>query len=309
MGPSYIHSPLIQSLPLSNLLNKRVFLKLDLLQPSGSFKDRGIGNLCNHLAKENSKGFISSSGGNAGMAVSYAAQRLNLPATVIVPTCTSELVVQKLKDSGAQIVLHGDNWNDADDLAHQKAQELKLDYIPPFDHPLVWQGHETLVHELKQDNFKPGAILLAVGGGGLYLGVMQGLYALGWKDVSVVTCETEGADSMAQAVNQGKHVSLDKIDTIAKSLGAKQIAEHAFEWTQKHPPVPLVVSDKHAVDACLKFAKDHRLMVEPACGAALSAAYENHPALKDIDDICIIVCGGNDVSIDLLRHWQQQFGL
>lgn len=309
MGQSYIHSPLIFSNPLSEKLNKNIYLKLEMLQPSGSFKDRGIGHLCESLANENGRGFVSSSGGNAGMAVAYAAKRLNLPATVIIPKTTSNMMVEKLQNSGAKTIIHGENWNEADELAHEKTKELGLNYIPPFDHPLIWEGYQNLVSEFKEDNFKPQAIILAVGGGGLYAGIMQGLYNLGWYDVDVITAETQGAASLAKAVKASKRIKLDKIETIAGTLGAKQIAAHAFEWTQKHPPKPQILSDKQAVSSCLKFAEDHRLLVEPACGAALSVVYDNLDVINDYNDICIIVCGGNGVNIDLLRTWQQQFEL
>lgn len=310
MYPSFIKSPLIQSIPLSESTSKNIYLKLEMLQPSGSFKDRGIGNLCEHLAHEGSQGFVSSSGGNAGMAVAYAGHRLNLPVTVIIPTTTSSLMVGKLKNSGADVIVHGNNWNEADELAQQKSQELNFGYIPPFDHPKIWQGYESIVDELKEQQVKPDAIVLSVGGGGLFTGILQGLEKHGWlKEVTLLTAETAGAASMATAIAEKKHIKLDEINTLAGTLGAKQVAPKAFEWSQKASVLPQVVTDKQAVSACLKFAHQHRLLVEPACGAALSVVYDNLQGLKPFNNIVVVVCGGNGISSALLEQWKHQFNL
>ena len=137
----------------------------------------------------------------------------------------------------------------------------------------------------------------------------QGLHTLGWNDVALITAETEGAASLAESVKQHQRIKLDKINTIAVTLGAKQICEQAFEWTQKHPVFPQTVTDKEAVNACLRFAEDHRLLVEPACGASLALLYEKRAIIEKFDNIVVIVCGGSGVNLALLSQWQKQFGL
>ncbi|MFI4937672.1 MAG: pyridoxal-phosphate dependent enzyme [Candidatus Berkiellales bacterium] len=307
--PFYIHTPILQSHILSQLIQKKVYLKYESLQPSGSFKDRGIGLLCQHYAKEGVKGYIASSGGNAGMAVAYASQVHHLPATIVIPKTTPHMMVAKLKAENAQVIVAGDDWDAADQVANEMAKTQNLAYIPPFNHPTIWQGYETIIEELVKDKIKPDAILLSVGGGGLYSGIAQGLHRVGWQDVAIITAETAGAASLAASMLAKKRVHLDKIETIAVTLGAKQICQNAFEWTQKHPTYPETVTDKEAVMACLRFADDHRLLVEPACGASLAVIYEKRAVLQQFHSIVVIVCGGSGVSLSLFKEWLQQFGL
>jgi L-serine/L-threonine ammonia-lyase len=119
--------------------------------------------------------------------------------------------------------------------------------------------------------------------------------------------ETEGADSYAQSLRAGERVQLPAISSIATSLGARQVCEKAFDWSQHHPVQGVVVSDRAAVVACRRFLDDHRLLVEPACGAALSVVYDHHAALDAYRNILVVVCGGATATLDQLQHWSQQF--
>lgn len=307
--PLFVHTPLLHSHPLSRFSQRAIYLKMEALQSSGSFKDRGIGTLCQFYAKQGAMGLVCSSGGNAGMAVAYASKKLNLPATIIIPTITPLSMVNKLKAEKVKVILHGENWNAADELAKEIAKSQSLAYIPPFDHPLIWQGHASIVHELKKDGIKPDAILLAVGGGGLYAGIVQGLQEVDWAEVTIITAETTGAASFAQSVQANQRIILPQIDTVAVTLGAKQISQRAFELSKQHPTKPQVVSDQEAVKACLNFANDHRILVEPACGAALAVVYEKRKIIQQFKNIVIIICGGSGVDLNLLNEWRKKFAL
>lgn len=305
----YVSTPLLHSHPLSRLTGCNIYLKCENLQPSGSFKDRGIGALCHYYAQQKINGFICASGGNAGIAVAYASQIFNLPAHIILPKTTPQTIIEKLKAEKAQVTIEGEDWNAANEIALNLAKNENFAYIPPFDHPVIWQGYISIIEELKQDRCKPQAILVSVGGGGLFSGLIQGLHTLQWQEIAMITAETQGAASLATAVKEKKLVRLAKIDTIATTLGAKQICQQAFEWTQKHPVFPQVVTDREAVNACLHFADEHRLLVEPACGAALAVLYEKRPILQQFKDIVVIICGGSGVNLSLLAQWKRQFNL
>lgn len=309
MHTLYNRTPLIHSHPLSRLSGRNIFLKCESFQPSGSFKDRGIGALCQYYASQKVKGFVSSSGGNAGLSVAYAAAILKIPATIIIPKSTPPLMIAKLKAEGAQVHVEGDIWDEADQIAKQIANEQDLAYIPPFNHPIIWEGYHSLVEELKSDKLKPDAIILSVGGGGLYSGVVQGLMALGFNDTVMITAETLGAASFATAMAQKKRVRLDKIETVAVTLGAKQICERAFELSQTYPTLPQTVSDKEAVEAVLHFANDHRMLVEPACGASLAIVYLQREILQQFKNVVVVVCGGSGVNLALLAQWKKQFAI
>lgn len=304
MNSLFQATPLLHSHVLSRLCGKAIYLKCESLQPSGSFKDRGIGALCAYYATQAAKGFICSSAGNAGLAVAYAGEALGIPTTIVIPQSTPKLMLKKLQAENATVIVHGETWDEADQQARKLATELSLTYIHPFDHPMIWKGYTSLIQELQQAACQPDAIVVSVGGGGLYTGLVQGCEQLGWHDVVMITAETEGAASFAQAYQQKKRIKLDHINTVARSLGAKQICQQAFDWSQKHPTIPQTVTDQQAVQACLRFADDHRLIVEPACGAALAIVYENFPVLKSFDKIVVIVCGGSVISLELLNSWK-----
>jgi L-serine/L-threonine ammonia-lyase len=146
--------------------------------------------------------------------------------------------------------------------------------------------------------------VLSVGGGGLLCGVALGLERRGWGDVPIIAAETEGAASYAAALRAGAPVTLDRIATVAVTLGARTVAAEAVRWAARRPIVPFVTSDAAAVEACWSFANDHRLLVEPACGAALAAVYQHSPALAGAPSVLVIVCGGSGVTMERLQHWR-----
>ena len=303
MEPLHLRTPLVESAVLGRALGgRRVWLKLESLQPPGSFKIRGIGHACQVHRERGAKRFVSSSGGNAGLAVAYAGRRLGVAVQVVVPTSSTARARELLAAEGAAVTVHGDSWQEANALA-QSLLGPEDAFIHPFDDPLLWQGHATLVDEVAASGVKPGGVLVAVGGGGLLAGVIEGLQRNGFGEVPVFAVETEGAASLHAALAAGERVSLPAITSIATSLGAKQVCQRAFDLARSHPLSSLVVSDAEAVDACTRFMDDHRLVVEPACGAALAPAYAAHPALAGLDDLLVVVCGGATATAAQLLAW------
>lgn len=307
MHPHHLHieTPLIESVPLSRNVNGTVWLKMDALQPSGSFKLRGIGAACRKYIADGARQFVSSSGGNAGIAVAYCGRKLGIPVIVVVPETTPNSVVEIMQREGARVVVSGRTWVDA----HRHSQTLMDEssaYIHPFDDPLIWSGHATIIDEVAQCNFVPDVVVLSVGGGGLMCGVIEGLYRHGMVNVPVLAVETEGAASLSASVKAGQHVEIDEIKTIATSLGARKVAKAAYDWYHWHEVVSHVVSDKAALEACLHFSTDHRLLVEPACGASLALLYNPIEFLMDKQNILVIVCGGAGVTVSQLEKWKDK---
>lgn len=289
--PIHIPTPLIASDAFSTP-SQRVWLKLEALQPSGSFKLRGIGHACEWHAQRGARRLLSSSGGNAGLAVAYAGRQLGLPVLVVVPETTPAWPRTLLRRYGAEVVVHGKSWMEAND--HLMSLRTPSDaFIHPFDDPLLWEGHASMIHEAAKQGPRPDAVVLSVGGGGLMCGVLQGMTAVGWTDVPLVTAETEGAASLHAAVEAGQLVTLDAIDTVATSLGARRVSEQAFAWTQRHPVTTTTVTDREALAACFELEREHRWVVEPACGAAIAAVRKGSPAvLHHAATVLVIVCGG-----------------
>jgi len=303
--PLHIDTPLIESRPLSVLAQRSVWLKLDALQPAGSFKIRGLGHACETYLARGARRFVSSSGGNAGLAVASAGRQLGVPVTVVVPETTSARARELLCLERAELIVHGSSWQEAN-LFAQTLVGASDAFLHPFDDPLLWQGHATLVDEVFRSGLKPDAIVLSVGGGGLLSGVVEGLHRHRWFDVPVFGVETEGAASFRAAVKAGQTVELERITSIATSLGAKRVCERALQCSKQHPIHSIVVSDKSALAACERFLADHRMLVEPACGASLATVYENAPELESHSTVMIVVCGGATTTLDQIREWAKQ---
>ena len=305
-GALHIQTPTINAREIEASLGKTVWLKMECLQPTGSFKIRGIGLLAQELKSAGCTRFVSSSGGNAGYAVAYAGRELSVPVLVVVPSTTVESTRHQLSLMGAEVQVVGDVWDDAD----VKARELALDddtaYIPPFDHPTLWRGHSSMIDEVATTHGMPDLVIVTVGGGGLMCGVLEGMHRQGWSDVPLVAVETAGAESLHAAMSAGKPVTLPEITSIATCLGARRVADAALEWTTKHAVRSIVVSDDSAVRGCLEFANRHRILVEPACGAGLSVIYENNECLSGYERILVVVCGGIGVDINQLNSWAAQ---
>lgn len=317
----YLSTPVVPSAPMSRLAGCNVHLKLDNLQPSGSFKIRGISNMCKKAVElRNCKHIYCASGGNAGLATAYVCQQMGVPCTIVLPESTPSFAADRLREMGAEVEVHGKVWDYANAYALEQSKKPGCEYVPPFDHPDIWEGHETLMTEsASQLECKPDVVITCVGGGGLLNGILQGLSRVGWEDVPVIAMETVGADCFNQSVKAGKLVTIPDITSIAKCLGALVASKRTMELynSGKYKILSEVISDKEAVSACLRFADDHRYIVEPACGATLAAVYSGLiPTLQakgqlppSISSALVIVCGGAVVTLDLLMQWKQQFNL
>ena len=307
MRTLHIETPLLPSPALAGQLGQSgqtVWLKMEALQPSGSFKLRGMGLACQTYAQRGARRFICSSGGNAGLAVAHAGRLLATPVLVVVPETTSERAKALIRQQGAEVRVHGASWQEANALAMELRGEHDA-FLHPFDHPLLWAGHASMVDEVARAGVVPDAVVLSVGGGGLMSGVAEGMARNGWGQVPIIAVETDGAASLHVAMQAGHTLALDAITSIAGSLGAKRVCEQAFQWTQQCKVQSVLVSDASALDACERFLTDHRVLVEPACGASLALAYEANPALAPYRNVLFIVCGGATATVAQIRQWRQ----
>ena len=300
-------TPLFLHHRLSKERNQNIYLKMDCHQPSGSFKIRGIGHLCTQQAKRGTKGFVSSSGGNAGLAVAYSGKELGLPTTIVVPSTTPEHVREKMRILNARVLEHGTVWDESDIFARDYAQKYHQSYIHPFDDPMIWAGHSTLIDELKNQGPKPDLIICSVGGGGLLCGIAEGLWKHDWRNVPIMAVETHGAASLHASSSAGQLISIEAITSIAKTLGARKVAAKALEWTQQHPVTCMQVSDKQTIEACLELLDELRILVEPACSASYSALFSGHPLVEQAKNIVIVICGGSAVTVHMLTEWNKAF--
>jgi L-serine/L-threonine ammonia-lyase len=211
-----------------------------------------------------------------------------------------------IRSEGASVKEFGGSWDDAHKYALELADQDRSSYVHPFDDPRIWSGHASIIEDVAAAGPKPGAVVVSVGGGGLLCGVLEGLHRVGWYDVPVITVETEGAASFAASVAAGRLITLERITSVAVTLGARTVAKETLAWVSRHDIIPWIVSDRAAVDACIRFADDHRVLVEPACGAALSTVYDRANPLIGKEPVMVVVCGGAGVNLTLLKEWQNQ---
>jgi L-serine/L-threonine ammonia-lyase len=235
-------------------------------------------------------------------------------------------MIDRLKARGAEVHQVGENWPAAD--RHLREELLARDpfgvYVPPFDHPDVWDGAATLVDELATQMDEVNCIVCSVGGGGLLNGVMEGVSRNSWhgsRPPKVLAMETRGADSLNLCARTGTQAALPGITSIAISLGATKVSERSYRWLRENPQqlTSLVVDDSHAATSCVRFADDARFLVEPACGATLAVAYfpdvvglrekVQDGSSKDwgSHNVVLVVCGGSAVTLDMLEKYRSEF--
>jgi len=299
----HINTPLIESLSIGKKSHAKVWLKVDALQPCGSFKARGIGYACQKYVGNGAQALVSSSGGNAGLAVAYSGRLLHVPVTVVVPKTTKKRAIDLIKAEGASIIVTGEDWAEAHAHAIELSQN-EVTYIHPFDDSNIWEGHASVIDEILNAGLIPDVVVLSVGGGGLLCGVVEGLKRNNCKNVPILAVETKGADSFSTACLAKKHIGIDNITSIATSLGAKKVAKRAFQLPSEHQIINHIVSDKEAVNGCYRLLEEHRIMVEPACGASIAAVDNSCGFLNDKQNIVVIVCGGVGVTMSQLEEWR-----
>jgi len=268
--------------------------------------------------------FYASSGGNAGLAAVHAASALGHPCTVVVPHSTKPFMLAKLRASGARAVIqHGAVWQDADTYLRETvmARDAGAVYVPPFDHADIWAGHASIVAEMHAqwpcEAPAPAALICSVGGGGLLVGVVQGLQrASGWEAVTVLAMETAGAESLNASVRAGELVTLGGISSQATSLGATRVAARAYEVAVdgKVNVRSVVLSDAEAAMGVWRLADDERMLVELACGVNVALCYDGRlekalgRKLASEDSVVVVVCGGSVVTLDMVARWREEFG-
>ena len=298
----HIRTPLILHPGLSSPA-RRIWLKLENLQPSGSFKLRGMGLLCSQAAAQGKTRVVCPSGGNAGFATAVAAVSLGLQACIVVPHTTPKSTRARIRETGAEVIVHGKVWDEANQRAVELSQGADTEYVPAFDHPVLWQGHSTMVDEILEDCPQVDALVTSVGGGGLLAGLLTGLIRHRRMDCRIVACETRGAASFAAAMAAGHPVRLPRIDTVATSLGASEVAAWPVQHILDFPHECVVLGDEEAIMGVVRYANDCRQLVEPACGVSLAIAYLDHPAIAQAHDVVIVVCGGVSITPALVAGW------
>ena len=295
----YIETPIYKSHKLLEEQGKNIFYKMECYQPAGSFKIRGMEELCRFYFSQGKRNFIASSGGNAGYSLAYIGKQIGVKVKVVVPKSTSEFMVKKITNLGAVVELYGDVWDEAHQYALQISKEKDAVYVSPFDDPLLWRGHSTIIDECSKQMEQPDKIIVSVGGGGLLCGIFEGMKRNGWVSTQVITTETIGAASFYESYQAKKIIELKEISSITTSLGVKKVAKQSLKLAYEFDVLPFVMSDEEAINASYNFLNEYNVMVEPACGAALSVPYFHSELIREDDKVLVIVCGGVNTQVKI----------
>ena len=293
VAPFIKTTPLTRSVFLSELCNGNVFLKLENLQVTNSFKIRGAFNkLLNLSRKEKTLGIITASAGNHGQAVAYAAQKLGFLAKVVVPKTAPHVKVNGIKRYGADLVLFGDNYDEAEQEAKDLAKKDRCAYISPYDDKLIIAGHGTAGLEIVEALPNVDAVVVPVGGGGLISGVSIAVKSIK-RNVEVVGVQSEASPVMYESLIAGKIVNPPKTKTIAEGLsGGIEQGSLTFEIARKCIDRMLLVKEatiRHAV--YLLWAREKQV-VEGSGAAAIAPILEDNTLFKGKTVACVIT-GGN----------------
>ncbi|KAB2342147.1 threonine/serine dehydratase [Actinomadura rudentiformis] len=277
-----------------------VWLKLEQTQHTGSFKARGAFNRILTAAEEGrlpGSGVIAASGGNAGLAVAYAARALDVPAEVYVPMTAPMVKVDRLRDLGADVVQIGDRYAEAYDAASKRAADTGALFCHPYDQPEVCAGQGTLGLELlEQTGQEVDTILIAVGGGGLMAGVAAAVEG----QAKVVGVEPDTVPTLNRALEAGFPVDVEVSGVAADSLGASRLGEIAFDVAIRTGVRSVLVPDAAVVAARQRLWDDHRLVVEHGTAAAYAALLTGAYEPAEGERVAIVLCGANTDPGDLV---------
>ncbi|MAZ49880.1 MAG: threonine ammonia-lyase [Halobacteriovoraceae bacterium] len=300
--PYVAATPLIKNEWLSKKFNCEIFLKLENMQPVGSFKLRGATNFMAHMTEEEKKlGVLAVSAGNHAQGVAWAAEKFGLHATIIMPTSSPLTKISNTEALGASVILKGENVDESFEFAKEYLQENKKVYIHPFNHENVVYGQGTIAYELKDQLPDADFIFGSIGGGGLMAGI--GVVAKSIFDkCTIVGCQSTGAASMIKSLQQGKLIESETVATFADGIKVKKPYLNLYETLDSVIDEAIHVSDDKVAKSLLDLIENARIITEGAGAinlAAFEELYERNPRRFKGKKVVLVICGGN-IDINLI---------
>ena len=287
------YSPCQHSIPLSEITGMEIFCKLDNLQRTGSFKERGARNALSQLPPDQQKrGVVAASAGNHAQALAYQGKLLGIPATVVMPKFAPLVKVSNCQKLGATVVLHGRDFGEAKAHAHEIANEKELAYIDGYDDPAIIAGQGTMGVEIVEQVPDLDAMIVPVGGAGLIAGVSLAVKALR-PNAKIVAVEAENVASFSAALEAGKPTQITMHPTLADGLAIPQVGANAFKIARPLIDQTLTVSEEQIAVAILRLVELEKSVVEGAAATPLAACMSEK--LKELAGkrVVLLLCGGN----------------
>jgi threonine dehydratase len=287
------YSPCRLSIPLSELTGMEIFCKLDNLQRTGSFKERGARNALSQLSAEQKKrGVIAASAGNHAQALAYQGRLLGVPATVVMPRYAPLMKVNNCQKLGANVVLHGEDFGEAKTYAHEIAAEKGLAYVDGYDDPAIIAGQGTMGLEILEQVPDVDAMIVPVGGAGLLAGV-----ALAVKtrkpSARIIAVEAENVASFSAALEAGKPTRIALHPTLADGLAIPQVGNNAFEIAQPRVDEAVIVNEEQIALSILRVVELEKGVVEGAAATPLAACLSGKLRNLTGKRVVLLLCGGN----------------
>ena len=285
---SLIHSPIF-----SKESGNEVFIKPENLQKTGSFKIRGAYNKITNLSdEEKKKGVIASSAGNHAQGVAYGAKESGIKAVIVMPKSTPLIKVESTKQYGAEVVLHGDVYDDAFKKAKELEEKEGYIFVHPFDDEDVIYGQGTIALEILEELPETDIILVPIGGGGLISGIACAAKILK-PEIKIIGVEPDGAASAYEAIKEDKVIELKEANTIADGTAVKKIGNTTFEYIKKYVDEIITVSDYELMEAFLLLVEKHKIIAENSGILSLAALKK----LKEKNKKVVSVVSGGNIDV------------
>ena len=285
---SLIHSPIF-----SKESGNEVFIKPENLQKTGSFKIRGAYNKITNLSdEEKKKGVIASSAGNHAQGVAYGAKESGIKAVIVMPKSTPLIKVESTKQYGAEVILHGDVYDDAFKKAKELEEKKGYVFVHPFDDKDVIYGQGTITLEILEELPETDIILVPIGGGGLISGIACAAKILK-PEIKIIGVEPDGAASAYEAIKEDKVVELKEANTIADGTAVKKIGNTTFEYIKKYVDEIITVSDYELMESFLLLVEKHKIIAENSGILSLAALKK----LKEKNKKVVSVVSGGNIDV------------
>ena len=298
-----IETPLELAPGLSKRINNQLLLKREDMQEVFSFKLRGAHNKMSKLSPEILKrGVVTASAGNHAQGVALVAKRLNCKATIVMPVTTPQIKIQAVEAYGADIILHGDSFDDAFAQAIKLATQKKLTFIPPYDDPDIIAGQGTIGMEILRQHTKPlHAVFVPIGGGGLISGIAAYIKSL-HPEIKIIGVEPADSNAMYLSLQKGRRVRLPQVGVFADGVAIKQVGKETFRLCRELVD-EIILVDTDAICAAIKDVfEDTRVMLEPS-GALSIAGAKLYCCREELRGKTIVaIASGANMNFDRLRH-------
>jgi threonine dehydratase len=297
IGDAVHLSPCQLSHHLSERIGLPIFLKLENLQRTGSFKERGaLNKLLTLNPEERARGVIAASAGNHAQGVAFHATKLGIRAQIVMPQATPLVKIVSTRGFGAEVILHGANYDEACEEALARCQQQGLTFIHPFDDPVVISGQGTIGLELLEQVSDLEAVVVPIGGGGLISGVACALKQINPK-IRVIGVEPEKLPSMLRAREAGNPITLAPQATIADGIAVRRAGDVTLPLVSRYVDEIVTVDDEEIASAILMLLEQEKTLAEGAGAAALAALLQSKTNLRQ-RKTAVLVCGGNiDVTL------------